>query len=65
MCAPLGASEGRMICKDCIEAAECNATIKRQCEELDTPRPENSIPHPENCGCPCQHKPVGSWKGDK
>jgi hypothetical protein len=21
--------------------------------------------HPKNCGCSCQHKPRGSWKGTK
>jgi hypothetical protein len=63
MCAPLSASEGRMICKECIDAATRNAEIKANVEEG---QPQiHWADHPENCGCPCQHKPVGSWKGDK
>lgn len=25
----------------------------------------NTPPHPENCGCTCQHYPRGAWKGGK
>jgi hypothetical protein len=52
-----------MICKECIDAATRNAEIKANVEEG---QPQiHWADHPENCGCPCQHKPVGSWKGEK
>lgn len=26
---------------------------------------ENGTEHPQDCDCTCQHKPKGSWKGEK
>jgi hypothetical protein len=48
-----------MICQECAKAADDNAA--REEVGLEVPPTE----HPENCGCPCMHKPMGSWKGKK
>lgn len=49
-----------MICKECATAAKIN---KQPDAYIGTDR--KPVLHPDNCGCPCQHKPVGSWKGMK
>lgn len=63
MCAPLSASEGRMICKECADAADRNAEIQKSVDEggIQT----HWVDHPEDCKCPCMHKAPGSWKGRK
>lgn len=38
------------ICKRCADLADDQADHHR---------------HPKDCGCPCQHKNLGSWKGVK
>lgn len=59
-----------MICIGCRTVAA--AGLDPDCvvrEVLDEPDPESgayTVDH-EHCEglCPCQHKPLGSWKGDK
>lgn len=43
-----------MICDLCKKAAE---------EPADETGTGNV--HPQNCGCPCQHRSPGAWKGTK
>lgn len=49
-----------MICDPCKLAADENA----QPSAYIGLEPK-LVPHPQDCGCPCQHKPVGAWKGKK
>lgn len=50
-----------MICKLCADAAEANARRL----EAEPDGPGDWYPHPTDCECTCQHRPVGSWKGVK
>lgn len=53
-----------MICDGCAKIALQNSKVVTAAEEHGT---KNLIlaDHPENCGCPCQHRFPGSWKGNK
>ena len=52
-----------MICRDCARAADRNVEIQKSIEEGNPPIAW--MEHPEDCKCPCMHKPVGAWKGSK
>lgn len=53
-----------MICDGCAKVALQNSKVVEEAEKHGT---KNLIlaDHPENCGCPCQHRFPGSWKGTK
>lgn len=50
-----------MICTDCAKAADLNAKAASQ----GWPLGNFTAVHPGNCGCACQHKPTGVWKGER
>lgn len=49
-----------MICKKCRKAAKKNRKIFT--EHGWVPRCCPMKPHPENCGCPCQHRVPTQWE---
>lgn len=53
-----------MICDPCIKAATVNAKVVAAADEHGS-KNVILVDHPENCGCPCQHRAPGSWKGKK
>lgn len=46
-----------MICKPCKKAAK-----KTRKSRDESPASFWVFPHPEACGCPCQHEPAQEWQ---
>lgn len=54
-----------MICTDCATAADLTAKVEEAKKTSSLWRTSPIMPvHPVDCGCSCQHKPPGSWKGE-
>lgn len=54
-----------MICDPCAKTAEVNARVLEEVEKHGGAKNVIFADHPKNCGCPCQHRTPGSWKGKK
>ena len=53
-----------MVCNECRQAVELELKV-REAQKTSKLWKKNPIMpvHPKTCGCTCQHRPLGSWKG--